>query len=68
MMIKANATIMTLDEVARALRVKRPVAWRLAKAGRIPSFRVGKAYRILRDDLETYMRNGSRASARRKSK
>lgn len=46
--------ILTLTEVAALLRVRRAVAWRLVRSGRLPSFRVGKAYRVQRADFETF--------------
>jgi len=51
--------VMTLDEVATVLRINRSLAWRLVKAGRIRSFRTGKAYRVRRVDLEDYMVTGA---------
>jgi len=50
--------VMTLTEVATALWVRRAVAWRLVKSGKLRSFRVGKAYRVLRENLERFTKGG----------
>ena len=52
--------IMTLDEVADALRVRRFRAWRFVKDGDLPSFRVGAGYRVTRRDLEIFVRAGGK--------
>jgi excisionase family DNA binding protein len=62
-MIKAKPEILTLPEVAAYLRVKKPVAWKLVKAGKIKSFRVGKAYRVLASNLDLFT-SGGRPSRR----
>ena len=45
-------TILTTKEVADLLRVSLITVRRWLKAGKIPSIRIGKHYRIRRDDIE----------------
>ena len=44
---------MTVEEVAKYLRVSRQTVYTLIRAGKIPHFKVGTKVRIKRADLET---------------
>lgn len=48
-----KANILTTDEAARFIRVSAKTLRRLAKANRIPFFRVGRQYRFHRAALES---------------
>jgi excisionase family DNA binding protein len=43
--------LLTVREVALYLRVSRVTAWRWCQEGIIPAFRIGRSWRIRRDDL-----------------
>ncbi|GAB4531023.1 MAG: hypothetical protein Kow0063_09810 [Anaerolineae bacterium] len=43
--------LLTVREVAEYLRVSRVTAWRWCQQGIIPAFRIGRNWRIRRDDL-----------------
>jgi excisionase family DNA binding protein len=43
--------LLTVREVAAYLRVSRVTAWRWCQQGVIPAFRIGRSWRIRRDDL-----------------
>jgi len=43
---------MTVEEVAKYLRVSRQTVYTLIKAGKIPHFKVGTKVRVKRSDLE----------------
>ncbi|MBI4834599.1 MAG: helix-turn-helix domain-containing protein [Planctomycetes bacterium] len=47
--------ILTLDEVAKYLRVNNHTVYRLAKAGKLPAFKAGRAWRFHRADVERYV-------------
>jgi excisionase family DNA binding protein len=47
--------ILTLREVAEALRLGRITTLRLVQSGRLRAFRAGRDWRILRTDLEQFM-------------
>lgn len=51
-----NTRLLTLDEVANALRVHRESVRRLILAGELPAFRVGHLWRIRESDLAAYWR------------
>ncbi len=44
-------------EVAKLLAIKRSTVYELARAGRIPSLRIGRAVRFLRADLEAWIQD-----------
>ena len=50
--------LMTVAEVAEALRVSTMTVYRLIKSGELAALRVGKNYRIRADDLEAYLAKG----------
>lgn len=43
--------LLTVKEVADRLRVSRVTAWRWCQQGVIPAFRIGRNWRIRRDEL-----------------
>ncbi len=44
-------------DVSKLLGIKRSTVYELARAGRIPSLRIGRAVRFLRADLETWIKD-----------
>lgn len=46
---------MTVEQVAAYLQVHRMTVYRHIRAGRLPAVRVGRVYRIRRDDLEEFL-------------
>lgn len=51
--------LLTVSEVAAALRVSNMTVYRLVRTGQVPAIRVGKNYRIRQADLDTYLKSGS---------
>ncbi|MGH3441711.1 MAG: helix-turn-helix domain-containing protein [Nitriliruptorales bacterium] len=51
----AGDRLLTVSEVADALRVSNMTVYRLIKGGDLPAIRVGKNYRIRRTDLDQYL-------------
>ncbi len=47
--------LLTPDDAASLLRIKRSTVYELARTGRIPVFKVGRALRFLRTDLEAWL-------------
>ncbi len=43
--------LLTVNEVAAYLRVSRVTVWRWCQQGVIPAFRIGRNWRVRRDDL-----------------
>jgi excisionase family DNA binding protein len=46
---------LTALEVAERMRVSKMTVYRLIKGGKLPAVRIGKAYRVREEDLETYL-------------
>lgn len=55
----ANASLvenfLTVGEVARHLRVSNMTVYRLVNSGQLAAVRVGRGYRIRRDDVRKYL-------------
>lgn len=49
--------VMNIDEVAAFLKVSERTVTREVKAGKLKAFKVGRALKFRRDDVEAYMRN-----------
>ena len=54
-MAMSRARFLTPREVADLLRVSSMTVYRLIKSGELRAARVGKAYRILEDDVDAYL-------------
>jgi excisionase family DNA binding protein len=47
--------LLTVGEVAAAIRVSNMTVYRLIKSGELPALRVGKNYRLRRLDVERFL-------------
>lgn len=52
-----EAEVLTLDEVARYLRVSRKTAYRMARSGELPAFKAANHWRIRRSELENWIKS-----------
>lgn len=60
-MTETPSEVLTIQEVARFLRVSAKTVYGLVKQQLLPSFRVGRAVRCRRTDVERFIReSGSR--------
>jgi excisionase family DNA binding protein len=50
---------LTVAEVARYLRVSETTVWRWCTSGKLPAFRIGRSWRVRRDDLGLMIEGGS---------
>ena len=58
--------VMTPEEVAQELRVSTSTVYRLIRTQRLAASRVGRAYRVPREDIETFLRiHSTREQVRR---
>jgi excisionase family DNA binding protein len=55
---QGHGPLLTVGEVASALRVSNMTIYRLIRSGDITAFRVGKNYRIRQSDLDHYLDAG----------
>ena len=51
--------LLTVSEVANAMRVSNMTVYRLIKSGELPAVRVGKNYRLRESDLERFLEERS---------
>jgi excisionase family DNA binding protein len=51
--------LLTVSEVANAMRVSNMTVYRLIKTGELPAVRVGKNYRLRESDLERFLEERS---------
>lgn len=51
--------LLTVSEVASAMRVSNMTVYRLIKGGELPAVRVGKNYRLRESDLERFLEERS---------
>jgi len=59
---KNDPQIMTVDEVARYIRVHRSTIYRLAKNDMIPATKVGNQWRFRRDLIDDWLAEGKGGS------
>ena len=50
-----ESRFMTVGEVAAALRVSSMTVYRLINAGDLPAVRIGRSFRLRREDLDRYL-------------
>lgn len=53
--------IMTIDEVAKYLRINKKTTYRLASDQKLPEFKVGGAWRFHRSEIETWIDDDARS-------
>ena len=51
----ADPVLLTVEEVARVLRISRGKAYALAQSGDLPVVRMGRSVRVRRDRLEVWL-------------
>lgn len=51
----AKARYLTVQEVADLMRVSTMTVYRLIKSGELPAVRVGRAFRLRDNDIDTYL-------------
>jgi len=54
--VKLCHEILTVEEVAAYLRVSRITIWRWCQQGTIPASRIGRTWRIHREDLIAFLK------------
>lgn len=54
-LVLAEQRLLTVREVAAAMRVSSMTVYRLIKSGALPAARVGRGYRIWSSALDTYL-------------
>ncbi len=57
-----DGEILTVQEVARFLRVPKSTVYKLARVGELPASKIGKHWRFLRRDIHDWMHSRSQAA------
>ncbi|MDR3131177.1 MAG: helix-turn-helix transcriptional regulator [Treponema sp.] len=57
-MVNMEQNLLTAEDVARQLRIKKYTVYELIKRGELPSSRVGKQVRVSQTDIEKYLAQG----------
>ena len=57
-----DGDVLTIEEVARYLRLSEAKVYELARTGSIPAFRIGKSWRFDRELLKEWVRKGAKAN------
>jgi len=59
--LEKRPTVMTLDEVARYLRINKSTVYRLARDGTLPAWKLGNVWRFKKEAIERWIANTQRA-------
>lgn len=57
-----DGEVMTIQDVARYLRISEAKVYELARKGAIPALRIGKAWRFQKDLLKQWVRKSAEAN------
>ncbi|MFZ5644122.1 MAG: helix-turn-helix domain-containing protein [Bacillota bacterium] len=55
-----NNEIMTIAQVAKYLQISEVTTYRLVQEGKIPAFKVGRGWRVKREDLKEFIEKQKR--------
>lgn len=61
-------TIMTLEEVARFLRLNKSTVYRMAREGTLPAWKLGNVWRFKKEAIEEWIVNSQRAHEQKQSR
>ena len=54
-------TVMTLEEVARYLRINKSTVYRMARDGTLPAWKLGNVWRFKKASIESWIASNQRA-------
>ena len=54
-------TVMTLEEVARYLRINKSTVYRMARDGTLPAWKLGNVWRFKKEAMERWIANTEQA-------
>lgn len=52
-----NSPLLTIVEAAEYMRVNKSTVYILAKTKEFPAFKIGKEYRIVKEELDVWLKN-----------
>lgn len=56
-MVDRRPTIMTVDEVAKYLRMHEMTIYRMAAEGRLPAYKIGNRWRFKKERIDEWLRS-----------
>lgn len=56
-MYDERPTIMTVNELAKYLRLHEQTVYKMAKEGRVPAYKVGNRWRFKKDTIDSWLRD-----------
>jgi excisionase family DNA binding protein len=56
-MYDERPTIMTVNELAKYLRLHEQTVYKMAKEGRLPAYKVGNRWRFKKDTVDSWLRS-----------
>jgi len=62
MVAKGNESIMTIDEVAKYLKIPKSTIYKLAQEGKIPSQKVGRHWRFRKSTIDKWLDDRSEST------
>lgn len=60
-MYDERPTIMTVNELAKYLRLHEQTVYKMAKEGRVPAYKVGNRWRFKKDTIDSWLRKQHQA-------
>ena len=63
--LEKRPTVMTLDEVARYLRINKSTVYRMARDGTLPAWKLGNVWRFKKDSIERWIADTQNAQQRK---
>ena len=58
------STVMTIEEVAKYLKMKVVTIYKHAQEGKIPAFKVGSKWRFKKDTIDKWIQNQEKKTSR----
>jgi len=64
----AGIELLTTEEVCDILGITRPTFYKLVDSGKLKAKRIGRGYKVLKENLIEYLRKGDKPERRRRKR
>ncbi len=64
MVTNTKPSLMTIDEVAKYLRMKKVTIYKHAQAGKIPGFKVGSSWRFKKSTIDKWITDKEKSNSK----
>jgi len=58
--VDSNSEVMTISQVAEYLKISEITTYKLVQEGKIPAFKVGRHWRVMKEDLRDFIEKQKR--------